>query len=276
MFFQLGLLAGSLAVAFWTTTMAKKNARLVLDNADLKTRIKDLNAANISLARQNEEHSDVSNEFQNAQKEITRLTVHNRQLEVSAHRQLADNGKLSASNVEINAMYLKAMKSLSESAVRQVSYDSDLRSFKVANESLMASIATYQEHVGRLETENATLREKESAQQAVMTPGEIVAAIKQYIEHGKDLPSPSKKPFSHSKGTRWSMEDILISEGIDVTLAKGWEDISRVTGKTQKWDYWFKSPGGIRVRGIKQFKSAVRRTGILKKEMEASKYNISN
>ena len=82
MFFQLGLLAGSLAVAFWTTTMAKKNARLVLDNADLKTRIKDLNAANISLARQNEEHSDVSNEFQNAQKEITRLTVHNRQLEV--------------------------------------------------------------------------------------------------------------------------------------------------------------------------------------------------
>ena len=70
------------------------------------------------------------------------------------------------------------------------------------------------------------------------------------------------------------MEDILRSEEIDVELAKGWEDISRVTGKTQKWDYWFKHHGGLRVRGIKQFKSLVARIGILKKEMEATKYNI--
>ena len=276
MYFQLGLLAGSLAVAFWTTTTKKKNARLVSDNADLKTKIKDLNAENLRLASQNEKHSAASVELLNAQKEIVRLTVHNKQLEGSAHRQQAENGKLHASNVELNAAYLKAMKSLSESAVRQVSYESEFRSFKVANESLMGSIAVYKEKVGRLRIENATLREKESAQQAVMTPDEIVSAIKQYIEKGKDQYTTKKKPFSHSKGTRWSIEDILASEGIDVSLAKGWEDISRVTGKNQKWDYWFKHHGGIRVRGIKKFKSVVNRISILKKEMEATQYNISN
>ena len=276
MYFQLGLLVGSLAVAFWTTTTKKKNARLVSDIADLKTKIKDLNAENLRLVSQNEKHSAASVELLNAQKEIIRLTVHNKQLEGSAHRKQAENGKLHASNVELKAAYQKVMNSLRESAVRQVTYESDIRSFNVAHESLMDSIAVYEEKIGWLETENATLREKESTQQAVMTPDEIVSAIKLYIEKGKDQHTTKKKPFSHSKGTRWSIEDILASEGIDVSLAKGWEDISRVTGKKQKWDYWFKHHGGIRVRGIKQFKSVVNRIGILKKEMEATKYNISN